>query len=347
MVNWGIIGCGGIAYRRTIPEGFTNAENAKLLAVADIDENKAREVGEKFGVRYTIDIEDILGDKDIQAVYIATPVYLHKEQIIRSALAGKHILCEKPLALNPKEGEEVIKICRRQNIKLGVGYMMRFHSLHKKAKEMIKGGDLGEIVFARAQLSCWYPPIPGAWRQDPSLSGGGALIDMGSHCLDLLEYILGSRIKEVACFADNVIHNYKSEDSSLVIIRFENKAHGVIDTYFNIPDISSRNRLEIYGTRGSILAEGTIGQSSDGEMIAYLESITKGYDASQRRDVDRGIKIEVPLVNMYREEIEAFSKAIESGEEPPVSGEIGLWNLKVVDACYMSSKEKRFVTLTD
>lgn len=347
MINWGVIGCGGIAYRRTIPEGFVNAQNAKLLAVMDVDANKAREVGERFGVRYSTNIEDILADRDIQAVYIATPVYLHKEQIIKSALAGKHILCEKPLTLNTEEGEEVIKVCRRQGVKLGVGYMMRFHSLHKKAKEMVRNGDLGEIVFARAQLSCWYPPIPGAWRQDPSLGGGGSLIDMGSHCLDLLEYIFDSRIKEVACFADNTIHSYKSEDSSLVIVRFENKAHGVIDSYFNIPDISSKNRLEIYGTKGSLLAEGTIGQSSDGEMVAYLEDIPKGYDASQIRNVGNGIRIEVPLVNMYKEEIEAFSRAIENDEEPSVSGEIGLWSLKVIEACYRSSREKRFVTLND
>lgn len=345
MINWGVIGCGGIAYRRTIPEGFTKAEKARLLAVMDIDANKAREVGERFEVRYSTNIEDILADRDIQAVYIATPVYLHKEQIIKSALAGKHILCEKPLTLNIEEGEEVIEICKRQKVKLGVGYMMRFHSLHKKAKEMIKDGDLGEIVFARAQLSCWYPPIPGAWRQDPSLGGGGSLIDMGSHCLDLLEYIFDSKIKEVACFTDNVIHSYKSEDSSLVIARFENKAHGVIDSYFNIPDTSSKNRLEIYGTKGSIMAEGTIGQSSNGEMIAYLEGIPKGYDASQIRNVGNGVRIEVSLVNMYKEEIEAFSRAIERDETPPVPGEIGLWSLKVIEACYRSSIEKRFITL--
>lgn len=345
MVNWGVIGCGGIAYRRTIPEGITKAKNARLVAVMDIDKNKAREVGERFKVKYTTEIEDILKDKDIDAVYIATPVYLHKDQIIQSALARKHILCEKPLTLNSKEAEFVIDICKKNNVKLGVGYMMRFHSLHQKAREMVKNRELGDIVFARAQLSCWYPPIPGAWRQDPKLGGGGALIDMGSHCLDLLEYILDSKIETVSCFADNVIHKYKSEDSSLVTVRFKNKAHGIIDSYFNIPDNSSKNRLEIYGTKGSLLAEGTIGQSSDGEMIAYLEETPKGYDASQIREIKGGIKIEVPFVNIYQAEIEAFSSAIEEDKEPPVSGEIGLWNLKVIEACYESSKNKSQIIL--
>ncbi|MCX7795759.1 MAG: Gfo/Idh/MocA family oxidoreductase [bacterium] len=345
MINWGVIGCGGIAYRRTIPEGITKAKNAKLISVMDIDKNKAKEVGEKFGVEYFTDIEDILNDTRIQAVYIATPVYLHKEQTIKSALSGKHILCEKPLALNSKEAKDIIDICKRSHVKLGVGYMMRFHSLHNRAKEMVKNGELGEIVFARAQLSCWYPPIPGAWRQDPVLGGGGALIDMGSHCLDLLEYILDTEIETVSCFADNAIHNYKSEDSSVVMVRFKNKAHGVIDSYFNIPDNSSKNRLEVYGTKGSILAEGTIGQSSYGKMVIFLEKDSKGYDASQIREIENGIKIEVPFVNIYQAEIEAFSSAIENDKEPPIPGEIGLWNLKIIEACYESSKSKLQITL--
>jgi len=344
MINWGVIGCGGIAYRRTIPEGISKARNAKLISVMDIDKNKAMEVGKKFGVEYYTTIEDILSDTRIQAVYIATPVYLHKDQIIKSALAGKHILCEKPLALNSKEAKDAIEVCKKNNVKLGVGYMMRFHSLHNKAKEMIKNGNLGEIVFARAQLSCWYPPIPRAWRQDPKLGGGGSLIDMGSHCLDLLEYILDTEIETVSCFTDNVIHKYKSEDSSVVIVRFKNKAHGVIDSYFNIPDNSSKNRLEIYGTKGSLLAEGTIGQSSYGEMIAFLED-SKDYDASQVREIVNGIKIEAQSVNIYEAEIEAFSSAIEEDKEPPVPGEVGLWNLKVIEACYESSKSKSQITL--
>jgi len=345
MVNWGVIGCGGIAYRRTIPEGLIRAKNTRLISVMDIDENKAREVGERFGVEYSSRVEDILNDSRIQAVYIATPVYLHKEQIIESALASKHILCEKPLALSSKDAESAIEVCKKNKVKLGVGYMMRFHSLHSKAREMIKNGELGEVVFARAQLSCWYPPIPKAWRQDPMLGGGGALIDMGSHCLDLLEYILDTEIETVSCFADNVIHNYKSEDSSVVMVRFKNRAHGIIDSYFNIPDNSSKNRLEVYGTEGSLLAEGTIGQSSNGEMIAYLEKGSKGYDASQIREIKGGIKIEAPFVNIYQAEIEAFSLAIEEEKEPPVSGEVGLWNLRVIEACYESSKNKLQVTL--
>ncbi len=141
---------------------------------------------------------------------------------------------------------------------------MRFLSQHQAALKMIQDGKLGTPVYGRAQLSCWYPPIPGAWRQDPSTGGGGSLVDMGSHCIDLLEMFFG-RIKSVSCFINNSIHDYNSEDSAIVALKFENGAMATVDTYFCIPDNSSKNILELYGSMGSILAKGTIGQGDSGD----------------------------------------------------------------------------------
>lgn len=93
--------------------------------------------------------------------------------------------------------------------------MMRFSAQHQIALKMIQEGKLGQPVYGRAQLSCWYPPIEGAWRQDPKTGGGGSLVDMGSHCIDLLEMFFG-KIKSVSCFINNNVHSYKSEDSAVV-----------------------------------------------------------------------------------------------------------------------------------
>ena len=223
--------------------------------------------------------------------------------------------------------------------------MMRFHAHHKKAKEMVKAGLLGKIVLGRAQLSCWYPEIKGAWRQDAKLSGGGSFIDMGNHCIDLLEFIFDSKVEEVACFTDRLVQDYPVEDSATCILRFKNGAHGVVDSYFNIPDASSKNRLEIYGSKGSLLAEGTIGQSAYGEMMAHLEKGEKGYDAEQQRTTPTSEKIEVQPINMYRGEIEHFSECIEKNLTPAISGEDGLWSQKVILACYESSKTGKVVCL--
>jgi len=344
-VNWGVIGAGGIASRRTIPEGITKAKNARLVAVMDVDATRIKELGAKYKVRYYTEEDELIKDKEVQAVYIATPVNLHYSQVVKAANAGKHLLCEKPLALTLKECEEMIKTCKRNKVKLGLGFMMRFHAYHKKAKEMIKAGLLGKIVLGRAQLSCWYPEIKGAWRQDPKLGGGGSFIDMGNHCIDLLEFILDSRVKEVACFTDRLVQDYQVEDSATCILRFENGAQGIVDNFFNIPDNSSKNRLEIYGSKGSILAEGTIGQSASGEMTAYLEKEEKGYDAKQKRTTATSEKVEVEPVNMYKGEIGEFSDCIERDLEPTISGEDGLSSQRVVLACYKSARTGKVIRI--
>lgn len=345
-VRWGVIGCGGIAYRRTIPEGIIPAKNAELIAVMDVDEDKLKEVSQKYHVRAYSTEEELLNDKEIEAVYIATPVYLHAQQTILAARAGKHVLCEKALALTIKDCQHMINVCRKNKVKLGIGLMMRYHAYHGKTQEMVKKGLLGKIVFCRAQLSCWYPDIKGAWRQIPELGGGGSLIDMGSHGIDVLETIIGSKVKEVSCFIDTLAHHYPVEDTAVVILRFDNDALGIVDNCFSIPDASSQNRLEIYGTKGSILAEGTIGQSPGGQMRAYLEKETKGYDARQiRKIISIRKEIKVVPVNMYQAEIEDFSRCIEEDLPSFVRGEDGLWNEKVILACYKSARTGKVVTV--
>lgn len=337
-IKWGVIGACGIADRRTIPEGITKAKNAKLVAVMDIAEDKIKEVAKKYGVvKYYTTEEDLIDDKEVDAVYIATPTNLHHSQVLTAATKGKHILCEKPMAMDVEECEEMIDTCRKNKVKLGLGFMMRYHVYHKKIKEMIDEGALGKLVLGRAQLSCWYPPIPGAWRQDPKSGGGGSLIDMGNHCIDLLEMFFG-KVKEVQCLTSRIVHKYPVEDTALVNLRFSNGALGIVDNCFSIPDASSENRLEIYGTKGSILAKGTIGQMSTGKMIANLKKEEKGYEASQEREVTGPQEISLTPVNIYQSEIEAFSDAVANDKTPPISGEDGLWSQKVILACYESAK---------
>ncbi len=338
MVNWGVIGAGGIARRRTIPEGIIPANNSKLVAVMDTDRKVSEEVAKEYNVKAYFKEKDLIRDKDIDAVYIATPVYGHAKQAIIALESGKNVLCEKPMALTIKDCEKMIKTAEKCKKKLGIGYFMRFHAFHQRFKEMVKNGDLGKIVLLRGQLSCWYPRMEGAWRQNPKLGGGGSLIDMGNHCLDILEYILDSRVKELSCFTGSLVQDYPVEDSALLSVRFENGALGVVDAFFSIPDNSSKNRLEIYGSRGSILAEETIGQVPTGKAVAYLEKENKDYAAEQKREESTAEEITPPLVNGYQREIEVFAEAIEKDSEPPISGEDGLWSQKIVLAAYKSAR---------
>ncbi|BCW97949.1 MAG: dehydrogenase [Armatimonadota bacterium] len=348
MIRWGIIGCGGIARRRVLP-ARTDMRSTRFVAVMDADPDVTRDVAEETGTRACFSLEEILDDPEIQAVYIATPVHLHHPQALLAAVKGKHVLLEKPLALNVEQGREVVETFERKGLLLMEGYMMKFHSLNGRAAEMVARGDLGKPVFLRAQLTCWYPEIPGAWRQDPSLGGGGALMDMATHLFDLLEEISGSSIVEVTALVATQTFSYPVEDSSVTLLGFQNGAFGVVEAFYNIPDVAAQGRLEVYGTQGSILAEGTIGQDPGGSMHAFLSPSEKGYDALQQRapsDLRRQVII-APPVNMYAAEFDYFSECIADGRPPAKSsGRQGLHILEVARAAYESARTGRAVCLS-
>jgi len=239
----------------------------------------------------------------------------------------------------------MISVCKKRGVLLGTSFMMRFHSFHQAALKMINEGKIGKPVYGRAQLSCWYPPMAGAWRQDPATGGGGSLIDMGSHCIDLLEMFFGN-IKSVSCYINNSVHSYKSEDSAVVSMYFENGAMATVDTYFCIPDNSSKNVLELYGSGGSIIANGTIGQGDSGQMVAYLEGGASGYDAAQVRNESGGEIIKPKPVNTYRAEIEEFSCAILENREPANNALLGLRNQKLIAACYESAEKGKVIEIS-
>ncbi len=339
-LRWGVIGSGGIAFRRTIPEGIIPADNAELVAVCDINPELAKKTGEQFGVRFYTDEDDLIADKDVECVYIATPANLHFKQAEKVLKAGKHALVEKPITLKVEQGMKLVELASKKGLKLGVDFMMRFNTLNQKIREIVLNGELGKIVMARAQLSCWYPPIQGAWRQVPELGGGGSFIDMGCHCMDLLEFIMDSKIVEISCMIDTIVHNYPVEDTAVAIAKFSNGAIGIIDSCFSIPDNSSKNVLEIYGSLGSIIAFGTIGQTPDGEATAYIETEQKGYDAQQTRTTVSATISAVPY-NTYRAQIESFSASVLENKEVFNAGESGVRNQALVVAAYKSAKTKR------
>lgn len=342
-VRWGVIGSGGIARRRTIPEGIVPAANAELAAVYGPVREENEAVGREFGARPVRSVEALLG-ADVEAVYVASPVQFHLEQISAALRAGKHVLAEKPLGRNVLEARQVVTQAQQGGLKLGCGLMMRFSRQHQAALRLIEAGRLGQPVYGRAQLTCWYPPMAGAWRQEVDLGGGGALMDMGGHCIDLLEMFFG-KAEKVSCFVRGTVHGYGVEDSATAMLWFENGALGVVEAFWNVPDASGGSRLELYGSQGSIMASGTMGQQAGGEMVATLEEAGKAYAAAQEQRRGAGEVIEPEAVNTYRAEIEDFSGAILEGREPAVSGAVGLRNQEVLAACYESSRLGKVVAV--
>jgi len=344
-VKWGVIGAGGIADRRTIP-GIMLAGNADLAAVMDVDTELAERVRAKYGAKNAYgSAESLLADEAVEAVYIASPVVCHMEQAVMAATAKKHVLLEKPLALTADEADEIVGLFKVQDLLLASGFMMRFHACHQEMKRIISEGKLGRVVSCRAQLTCWFPDMPGNWRQKKATSGGGALMDMGVHCIDLIQYITGSKVRKVAGFSGTHIFGYEVEDSSSTLLELENGAYAYIDANFNIPDAAARCRLEIYGTRGSMLAEGTIGQVEGGRLDIVLSDDSLDYDAQQERVDVRPVDVNFEFGNMYAKEIESFGRSILNGAPPEVPGEDAAQVQRVIEAIYRSNTENRTVFL--
>lgn len=333
-LKWGIIGCGGIADRRTLP-GMMLSQTSECYAVMDANPKAAEACREKYGAKFaTTDYNEILAMSEVDCVYIASPVFCHKEQALAAAKSKKHILLEKPLGLTTEESLEIVEACEENGVKLGVGFMMRYHAYHKAIKEVIEKGTIGDIVSMRAQFTCWYPDIEGAWRQDKKLSGGGAFVDLGVHCIDLLQYISGLQAVEVTGFSATQTFNYNVDDSTAMVMRMNNGALGVVDVNFNIPDSAANNPLEFYGTKGSIIAVGTLGQEEGGIVKILACSDVGGYDAQQSRSMVEPVELKVDFGNMYTKEIDAFAQAVVSNTEPPVNGRNTLSVQKIIDVVY-------------
>jgi len=238
--------------------------------------------------------------------------------------------------------------CAKAGVKFMLAWCMRQNVYHKKMRELVQAGALGKMVMGRAQLTCWYPPIPGAWRQDAAVSHGGALLDMGTHCLDLLEWIMDTSVVEVTGFQDLLVHQYATriEDTSTILVRFRNGAHGIIDNYFNIPDAAAQNALELFGAKGSIIARGTIGQDPTGQMFSILQAQETGYDAAQVRDTQASHQeYKLEGIGIYGQMITLFTDCILQDRQPPASLANGRHSVKVVDAIYQAVRERRVVTV--
>jgi len=342
-VKWGVIGAAGIADRRTIP-GLMLAQNAELTAVMEVNMELAEKIRAKYDAKYAYDNEtDILNNDEVQAVYIASPVAYHFDQIKMAADAGKDILVEKPIALTSVKAQEAVDYCEKKGVKLAAGFMMRFAAYHLEMKSLIGAGRLGDVVNASGQFTCWYPDMEGAWRQYKEQSGGGALMDMGVHLIDLLQYIMDSRIVQVAAMNETKTFGYDVDDSSAVLVRYANGAFGCINSNFNIPDEAAKWRIEFYGTKGRLIGDETIGQAEVGSVDALFVEDQKGYDAAQDKRLVEQTDINVELGNMYTKEIESFSRSVLEGTPLECPAEEAVYVQKVVEAAYLSTSEKRFI----
>ena len=312
-LRWGVVGCGKFSEGSLIPT-LRLLRKSTLNSVFSNNIQRANFIAEKFGVAQSFSNLDDFLKSDIDAVYIGSANADHYEQVLKSARAGKHVLCEKPLAITSAQAEEMVNVCRENNVQFAVNYTYRFHPLILKAKEIMDRQLLGKLVSANLNFNIDFPPGSN-FRFNKKLSGGGALRDLGTHMIDLLRFF-GGEILSIDGLVDNIIYKSEVDDFAAGIVKFENSGYG----YFNVSFNSKKafNRIELIGHKGAVSIESLIGAKHATSKLTIL----LGGEA-KKAFRKRGNK----LLNLLRSIQNAFLK----NETPLVTGYDGYINLKLME----------------
>ena len=253
-IRWGIIGCGNVTEVKSGP-GFQKAEGSSLVAVMRRRGELARDYAQRHNVpRWYDDAQALIHDPEVDAVYVATPPGSHKEYCLLAAQAGKPVYVEKPMARNYPECQAMIRACQKAEVPLYVAYYRRALPRFLKVRELLALGAIGEVRYVTVTLSQsppkgGYDPQNLPWRVIPEIAGGGFFLDLASHTLDVLDYVLGP-IREVHGFASNQGGYYRAEDVVTGSFVFESGVQGVGTWCFTVFDHTDMN--EIVGSEGKI-----------------------------------------------------------------------------------------------
>ena len=318
VVGWGLVGCGDVAAKR-VAAALGQAAGSTLVAVARARAALAAEFAARHGARrWHADWRDVLKDAEVDAVYLATPVRLHAEQAIAAAEAGKHVLCEKPIALDVASGERMLAAARAHGVRLGVAYYRHHYPVIARLRELVASGEIGEPVLAQVQAFEPFDPGPDhprAWLMRRSESGGGPMADFGCHRLEVLLDLLGP-VAEVHGFPDNVRYREREvEDTCVAHLRFRNGAVAVLAVTHAASE--PRDTLEIFGTLGSAHVS-VLNQ-------ATLRVVTAAGTREERHP---------PHPNLHLPLVEDFVAAVRENREPAVTGDVGLEVARVIARIY-------------
>ena len=245
MVKWLVIGIGDIARKRVLP-AILQEPRSELYALLTRDPSKARPY---VGARVFTTLDEALRDPAVDAVYVASPVALHAPQTIASLRAGKHVLGEKPAAMNYPEAESMAEAARLSGRLWGVAYYRRLYPKLLRTRELIAEGAIGKPVLAEANCHGWLPAEERSWLWDPALGGGGPLYDIGSHRIDACNFLFGRPARATGLLS-NAVHQLSVEDSATVLIDYATGVRGTVDVRWN--SHIERDRFRVIGTDGEI-----------------------------------------------------------------------------------------------
>jgi len=314
MLKWLVVGIGDITTKRVIP-ALLDEPRSELWGIVTRDPAKAA----PYEARVFTDLGAALKAGGADAVYVASPVFLHAPQTFASLDAGKQVLCEKPMAMNYREARSMVGAARAAGKTLGIAYYRRSYPKLKRAKELLRQGAIGQPLFAFITCYEWRSgtEVERAWLYDPAMAGGGPLFDLGSHRIDVLNFLFGEP-QRVAAQLSNAVNATAVEDCATVMIEYANKVRGIVDVRWN--SRVKKDEFRIIGASGEM----------DLTPLSGPELVHPG----GREDLPAHANIHFPC-------IENYVAAVLDGAPLLASGESSLWTDWVTEQAVASSAKSR------
>jgi 1,5-anhydro-D-fructose reductase (1,5-anhydro-D-mannitol-forming) len=334
--RWAVVGVGRHSRLYVIP-ALAASERGELAALVTSRPESAQRFAAQWGAPRTYETYgDALADREIDGVFLVTPNDAHRQEVLAAAEAGKHVLCEKPLATSVEDAEEMVRACREAGVVLGTGFHLRHNLVHRRARDLIAEGRIGEVRFAsvryahrtapRAVADVAVPtaaeiPSVATWRKNPAVTGGGAFVGTGSHAIDILRFLTGEDLLDVRVCADaDGMHEHN-------LVLAGRMTGGVIGTVHGGDLPFPVNETVVSGSLGSVVCRGSVGNHGEGTVTLITAAGEKTWTP--------------PIHNVYVRECDAFVQAVEAGTEADASGLDGLRCQEVIQAIYESVSSNR------
>ncbi len=337
-IRVGIIGNGSICRFRHAPEYAALADDVEIVAFADRVPERAAWCVKKYGGKAYDKWEDVVALKDVDAISVCTSNFAHASISIAASGAGKHVLCEKPMATSADEANAMIAASQKAGKFLMIGHNQRLAPLHQKAKQILQSGIIGRVVTFRTSFSHggpegWSIEGKNGWFFDKKQAFVGAMGDLGVHKADLLRWLLGEEIVEASAFVDRLEKTFGTvDDTAVCLLRTESGAVGTLTASWTHHP-GEDNATLVYGTEGIL----RIGTNPDFGVVVSLESgETQYFNVGKLQTNEGGGQSDTGVIR-------AFVSSIQSNTPPEISGEEGRRALAIILACLESAETKQHV----
>lgn len=334
-VRIGVLGT-GIIIRNYHMLTLQNNPRAEVVAAGNLHPASLERLAGDFNIPKTYtDFAEMAADPDIDAVINGLPNYLHAPVTIQMLEAGKHVLCEKPMAMSLAEGEQMVGAAGRAGRKLMIAHMWRFDREILWLRDLVASGQLGKIFKAKSHAIWLYEgPPPESWFVKPEFAGGGALADMGVHSLDTLRFVLGDA-RPTRVFARTGTHfgDIALDDTATLLLEFEGGIVALIEAgWYHLYADGLEGYTQIYGTRG-------YARALPAEFRTHIEGV---WSVVQPQMPKRKVQTDIP---MYQAQMDYFLDCVLKDEDPIPGGEDGLWTLRMLEAAYRSAETGQAVAI--